>query len=433
MNRNEHEQPEDAIDGRLEAAFDRLAADASGVDTMAALRSVESPRRRRAGVLAPVLAAGALAAVLVLGGMLFRGRASSTAVTTDGPVASATSVPTTAADVVEAPSAIATVTPVATPPLPAPTAVATPEPVPEPSATAERVPATVTPTVAPGVTSTPEPTPLAATEVTVEPTTTPPTYDADGAATFEGTWALRSIGGEQVDVGDNSPRIQVFAEGRLNARSGCWLAGAAIQTDGDALLQVQPGSESVSPALCSNSEAATPELLLRLPILEEASIRPDGSLIWNSADGFSTVWSATTGAVVGNPVEPAPYPTTLPGALENSVVFSYNTRAFAGPWRWIDVPGENSGVTLHLTTTGELTISSGCHEFIGRLQANRAGELRLPQDARLTQATTCEAPMSDQLSYLMDNVVHARSATVEEEQLRWLVPSTGEVLVFERE
>jgi len=335
------------LDAELDATFGRLRSATSGIDSMAALRSLEATQSR--GIrLVPALAASALLALGIVGGLSLVGDEKPTSVITGQPdlpapaatatqeavIAIATALPTPPAADEDFGRLEAALTEAPTPspvpsPTPTPTPAGTPEagtaldeterenstlderaattPEPVEAADFDSTPSPSTPTQ-----TTPTPTPIAALEgssaaltVTATPTvatTVQTTTNVNGAATIPtptatvaATDGFRIGGGDFVGVWELVPgpseepdaEIRILSGGELVAEVGCWSGRAILEIDGAKRLQLVPDSLSVSSYECANRTGVMPELFLTLGKLNFGYLS-NGRFLWTSHDGPST-------------------------------------------------------------------------------------------------------------------------------------------------
>lgn len=464
------------LDADLTRAFSRLRDDADQLDAMAALRRTEGSSTTRRSPFLP-LVAGAAVIVALVASVVLGGRELSTPVVTgDGqPSVAATVAPTVTPPPIPSSTAlmVATVTPTPavessqqvapTPVTPVPTLISRPAET-DNDAADPYVPVTPPPEAGSAPTSPPEdgPEPAPSSAPTAEPELVVLTTRG---GPFVGIWELASMAGGAPTADSVGARLQIFPGGELNAKAGCWLASGFVKTDSRLRLRVVSESLQLSSSLCSHSDPAPPEILLRIRELELAVLSDGGGLSWEAApqtggDGYRTSWRSSTGTVLngGGPSEPFG---DLPLGVAASDVLgdggasdevqgdagasdevrgdagaSDDIRAFAGPWRLVavdDAQLARSDLTLHLSTTGDLTLSSACHEYIGRVQTTADDGLAVVAGSYGEVLNQCDdarrAPLPDKL---IADVENARAAVVTDGQLRWTVPG-GSTLFFERE
>lgn len=465
---------DDELDAELGAAFGRLRTSASGIDSMAALRSLEAGRDR--GIrLIPALAGSVLLAVGVVAGVSLVGDEVPTSVVTsetDDPTSTqlpSTSLPTPVVATATVPTPVSTPTPTPrpTPPPDEQLIPAIPTPTPQPTGTPDLIAAVeALPVTDPEPVSTVEetltvqPAPTEAAEfVTARefeqsiPTTPAPTVETttgSAPAPAEAAGGLTTGGGEFVGVWDLIPgpastsqaELRILSGGEMVVSAGCWRGEATVEVDGERRLQIVPGTLNLNNHLCSNSQAVLPEILSALINLRFAHL-PDGLLYWTSHDGpatHTTGWRPSANLVaptrpgdVPATTTPTPSPTARPADAATPTAQSFDTKGFAGSWKPVTA-GDNAidvDATLLVSGEGDLALEVGCKTFAARVRLNDERGLELVPDSGFTATDTCTdtdaSLLADGLAFRLQR---ASSATVVGRELHWLLPD-GSVLAFE--
>lgn len=437
------------VDPHMTPAFGRLRRDTAHIDTMAALRSVES-RKTRGFSAGSVAFVTACMLILVAGGFLVFGDNSGVNVTTEVPPASQPE---------DSSTIITTLTPPATPaPTSVPqreaTAVVTSQANPEPTATAvPEATATTQPTVAPmpqpeppvAPTPQPEPTPTILVPPTITPVPTaapvPEPEQVIGTGPYAGAW-LMTFGGDVGYVpGDPRTPWMELSGGRLRAQDGCWTISADTLVDGAGGLTVVPESVISSSAGCIDS-IPTPDLVGFITALEVAEVNGD-SLRWAPAvngEGYfyGTTWKrdpdGTRPDIVALPLTPEATADAVDLAPESVT----GAGPFAGGWQIVSDGttswSDGSGGVVTLTADGGLRLVWACNEVNGQVQTDGRTALKVIPGTGFGTNNVCEDPTTTGLAdALTAKIAQARTAEVTNggSQLRWTIPG-GPVLTFVR-